>query len=282
MSDPNDQQIDAQGAPSATDTGHQQGIVDDLPSWKKAIEGISDPTLKEALSKKIEGYDRRFTEKMTAISKREQEIAKVAEDLKTVATTPARGNISTAKAEGQKVLDVLMESSQDPSAREGIRQLRDAIREETDIEKLRATIDDLAKKFQSMAQTSQSVRRTELSKELTKLEDLYGSELLGRYKDQLETNVLKYPEYSARRWLHTLADPDELEQALRIHLKKQSSQPNGQETQPKPAKPAAVSTVAAPASEQYKGKGPRQARVGFDKAIGDSVKAALGKLAIGR
>ena len=122
-------------------------------------------------------------------------------------------------------------------------------------------------------------------KEIKALEEVYGADLIEKHKDAIESNSLKYPgSYSPDRWLHTVAEPDELRQALRIHLKKQveKEKPNGVPEAPrKPGSTPVTSTKPTPINEQYKGKSPRETKGMFDKAIGDSVKSVFGKLAIG-
>jgi hypothetical protein len=283
MTDPENQPADPNGAPAATGDGHQTGIIDDLPSWKRAMESISDPALKESLNKKLEGYERKFSEKMAGLSRREQEIVQLAETLKQAQAAPPQSQASV-KAEGRKVLDAMMEQATDSSTREGIRQLREAIREETDIEKLKETVALLERRLQDREASSQVVRKQAVEKDIKSLEEMYGRELLDKYKEQVEAYSIKHPEHSPRKWLHSLADPDELDQALRIHQKRKDSKPNGdsQDAPKKQASAPVTSTNPSPISEQYKGKTLREAKTGFDKAIRDSVKAGLGKLALGR
>jgi len=262
MPDPENQPIDPNGAPSATDEGHQAGIVDDLPSWKRALESIADPSLKEALNKKLEGYERKFSEKMMGLSKREQEIVHLAETLKQAQTAPPQGTASV-KAEGRKVLDALMEQATDPSAREGIRQLREAIREETDIEKLKETVARLERTLQDREVSSQVVRKQTVAKDIKSLEEMYGDELIDKYREQVEAYSIKHPEHSPRKWLHSLADPDELDQALRIHQKRKDTKPNGESEAPKKRDSAPVtSTKPSPIADQYKGKGDKSSNGG--------------------
>ena len=280
MPDPEIQTPDAKSAPASTEQGDQQGIVE-RPDWEEAIAILAktDPAKAEALSKKIEGYDKVLTKRMTGLSQREREIAQVLKDAQTLTRPP-----SESKPLSSKVLDKLEQEAADASQREGIRDLRKAIREESE-DKLQELEAKWEKKFQESQNHSIAAARVGLSKEIKALEEVYGADLIEKYKGDIESNSLKYPgAYSPDRWLHTVAEPDELRQALRIHLKKQveKEKPNGAPETPKRTAPTPVtSTKPTPVSEQYKGTSPRQTKGMFDKAIGDSVKAALGKLSVG-
>ena len=282
MPDPEDKPLDANGAPTATDEGHPAGIVDDLPGWKKALESISDPALKESLSKKLEGYDRALTKKMTGLSQREKEIAQVLENAKAAAAKPLPQGAST----GQKLkrLDAQIEATTDPATREGLRELKEAIREEAE-EKLQELEARWEKKFQDREDASKSMIRQGLEKDIKSLVSVYGEDLIEKYKEGIEANSLKYPgSYSPDRWLHTLAEPDELRQALRIHLKRESDKPNGDKppAEKKPASSPATSTKPAANTDQYRGKNPAQIRLGFGKALDDGLTAGFEKLGLGR
>lgn len=285
MPEPEDKPLDANGAPTATDNGDQDRIVDSQPEWKQALAELAktDPSKADALSKKLEGYDKVLTKKLTGLSQREREIVQLAETLKASATKPS-ASAASVRTESRKILDDLEDKASTAEDREGIRKLRAAIREETDIEKLKETVASLEKRLQDKELSEQSVRKTTIAKELKALDEKFGEEFMDKYRDQVEAYSVKFPEHSPRKWLNSLADPDELEQALRIHLKKQDSKPNGASAEPpkKQGSSPVTSTKPTPAHEQYKGKTPLATRMGLDKAIGDSVKSAFGKLAIGR
>ena len=279
MPESDDQQNGSTGATSATAQDDQQGIVE-KPDWKEALDILAktDPAKAEALTKKIEGYDRVLTKKLTNLSQREREIKEVADSLKAASAKPS------GQSTGQKLrtLDAQIEATTDPAAREGLRQLKDAIREESE-DRLKELEARWEKKFQDADNASRSVARIGLGKEIKSLEEVYGEELIEKYKGDIESQSLKFPgAYSPDRWLHTLAEPDELRQALRIRQKKEDSkQPNGQEGSARKQAPPA-STQPKPVYEQYKGKNVREIRTGLDKAIGDGVKAGLGALGFGR
>ena len=280
MPEPEDQKPDATSAPASTAQGDQQGIVDSPADWKRAIESISDPDLKAALSKKIEGYDRFLTKKTQELSKREQEIAQVAQNLKAASAKPS-GQSTEQKL---KIIDAQIEKTDDPATREGLRQLKDSIVEiaEDKIKVLKAEMD---KRFEEIKFSSQSSIKSALAKDFKALEEVYGEELIEKYKEGIESNSLQYPgAYSSDRWLHTLAEPDELRQALRIRLKRESDKPNGDKppAEKKPASQPATSTKPSADLEKYKGKNPAQVRLGFGKALDDGWEAGMKKLGLSR
>ena len=282
MPEPEDKTTDANGAPVSTVEGDQHGIVGKA-DWKEALETLAktDPDKAAALSKKLEGYDRVLTKKTQELSAREREIAQVAENLKAAVAKPSGQSVG----QKMKILDAQIESTTDPATREGLRQLKDAIREESE-DRLKELEARWEKKFDESQQSSRATAKIGLSKEIKALEEVYGEELVEEYREGIESNSLKYPgAYSPDRWLHTLADPDKLRQALRIRLKREpESKPNGDKPQPdkKPASPPVTSTKPSPISDPYRGKTAAQIRTGFGRAIDDGVKAGLGKLGLGR
>lgn len=281
MFDPEDKPADALSAPAATVDGDQQGIVGKA-EWKEALDILAktDPAKAAALSKKLDGYDRVLTKKTQELSKREQEIAKVLDDARAATAKPQNGSV------GQKIklLDAQIEATSDPAAREGLRQLKDAIREEA-----QETIKDLEarweKRFEDNQAVSKATIKTSVTKDLKALEDIYGEDLIEKYQDQVEAFSLRHPgAHSPDQWLHSIVPADELRQAIRIRLKRESNnKPNGQDASPKPANPAI--TREAPSSDQYRGKSIRTTRQGFGKAIEDGVQAGMGvaqKLGFGK
>ena len=284
MPEPEDQKPDAESAPASTAQGDQHGIVDSQPEWKEALEIIakSDPAKAEALSKKLKGYDSVLTKKMTGLSQREREVAEVAETLKAVAAKSSGQAVSTGQK--MRVLDSQIESATDPATREGLRQLRDAIREGAE-DKLKDLEARWEKKFQDREDASKAQIRTGLVKDIASLKSVYGEDLIEKYREGIEANSLKYPgSYSPDRWLHTLAEPDELRQALRIHLKRESEKPNGDKppAEKKPASAPATSTKPVVDLEQYRGKNPAKIRLGFGKALDDGLEAGFKKLGLSR
>ena len=284
MPEPEDQKPDAESAPASTAQGDQRGIVDSQPEWKEALEIIAkaDPSKAEALSKKLKGYDSVLTKKLSGLSQREREIAEVAESLKAAAAKSSGPAVSTGQK--MRVLDAQIESATDAATREGLRQLRDAIREEAE-DKLKDLEARWEKKFQDRDDASKAQIRSGLAKDITSLKAVYGEELIDKYQEGIESNSLKYPgSYSPDRWLHTLADPDELRQALRIHLKRESEKPNGDKppAEKKPASAPVTSTKPAADLEKYKGNSPSKIRLGFGKALDDGLEAGFKKLGLGR
>lgn len=280
MFDPEDKPAEANGSPAATVDGDQQGIVGKA-EWKEALDLLAktDPDKAAALSKKLEGYDRVLTKKTQELSQREREIKEVAEKLSAAASKAPSGSVG----QKMKILDAQIESTTDPAQREGLRQLKDAIREESE-ERLRELEAKWEKKFQDSEHATRATARVGLSKEINALKEVYGEELIEEYKGEIEANSLKYPgAYSPDRWLHTVADPEKLRQALRIRLRKEAPKPNGDQGAEKkqPASPVS-STKPLQDNEKYKGKNPAQTRVGFGKALDDSLGEGMRKLGLVR
>lgn len=277
MPDPNDQQLDPNGAPAATDQGNPAGIVDDLPEWKKALESISDPALKEKLNNKIKAYDQKLTKELTNLARQKQEIAQHGQTLKEAVSKATSPGSDATKAEKLKVLDTALRNATTSEEREGIRNLREAIKDELpDVQKLKDEIlEQVRSEFSGVKQTTHSIKMSELSKDKPALVNEYGSDIVDKFWEQIEDRALKYPEYSAEQWLHTLAKPDELRQAMRIRLKQQlreeSEGKNGSEHKKPDGPKPPVSTRPAPNRFWDGKKGP----AGFSRGLGEAVMDSL-------
>ena len=240
-----------------------------------------DPLTTEERTKAIKhlgGFNRivkknkdEHSRRLKVISEREQEIVKVAEDLKSAQQAKTSDQV---KAEGKKVLDDLLDSTTDPQARETLRNLRDIIREETNVGELRKSVDEIKQAFQLQVTSTQQARYDTLEKEVDALVDRYSDSLVEKHRDQILDLGLKYTQYSARRLLHSVADPDELDQALRIQGKRDGSESTGR----RKATEAVTSTTGRPAHEEFQARKPDEIQTKFRSAIDKAVRSASKKL----
>ena len=285
MFEPENKLPDADSAPGADVQGDQAGIVDDLPEWKKALESISDPALREKLNTKIKAYDQKLTKELTNLAKQKQEVAQHGQTLKAAVDKATSTGADATKAEKLKVLDTALRNATTSEEREGIRNLREAIKDELpDVQKLKDEIlEQVRSEFSGVKQTTHSIKMSELSKDKPALIQEYGSDLVEKHWELIEERALKYPQHSSEEWLHTLAKPDELRQAMRIRLKQQlkeeSEGKNGSGSKKPDGLKPPVSTQPAPSSNKYWGdkKGKGAFSKGLGEAILDSVREVRGR-----
>ena len=262
-----------------TPTGGET-IVKEKIAWYE--EALKDPTPENVAKvvNKIKGYDKEFSRKMNQVTLREREVADVAEKLKTAATQPKSPEAVTKKQD--KIFDAWLESTSDPGQRELIRKIRDGTveiaREASDSGgKLQERIDRLEKQLQTRQSSDQVTRESTLNSEIAALGKRLGLDIVEKHREQILSLGVQYPQYSARRLLYSVADPDELEQALEIGKKRS---PKGTADQPTNHRSPVTSTSPTPEANKYKGKTPQEMQAGLRLAIRDSIRASRGRLGI--
>ncbi len=279
---PEDQTVDPEAEVTEgeeTPTGGDS-IVKEKISWYE--EALKDPTPENVAKvvNKIKGYDKEFSRKMNQVTLREREVADVAEKLKTAATQPTKSPEAVSKKQ-DKIFDAWLESTSDPGQRELIRKIRDGTleiaREASDSGgKLQERIDRLEKQLQTRQSSDQVTRESHLNSEIAALGKRLGLDIVEKHREQILSLGVQYPQYSARRLLYSVADPDELEQALEIGKKRS---PKGT-VEPGNRRSPVTSTTPTPEMSKYKGKTPQEMQAGLRLAIKDSIAASRGKLGI--
>lgn len=215
----------AEGLPA---NGAGNIVTDGLPWWEKELNELKDSAttperraeIAERLTGKVKGYETAYTRKTQELSAREQEIRQVAENLKAAQGTRQEGRAFDAAQEaGLKKLDALMKNTADPQARETLRDLRDIIAEETELPKLRKELEELRSFVNGIRQETTVTRAQGLDKEISELSRQYG-QIVEKHSDQIKKLGVQYPQFNAEKLLYSVADPDEIRQALVVQSKK--------------------------------------------------------------
>ena len=265
-----------EGTPPGEDTFVKQ---EDKTCVSQLMEDSKDrpltPEERVKLNDKIKAYDSGYSRQRSELDVQKEEVARVLDELKKVReTTPA--TLKTAKADSSRLLDSLMEQTQDPASRETLRQLREIIRQETGLDGLRKDMTELRQLVDTGRQNSQQTRYQGLQGELKELTTRYGDALVEKHREAIISYINQNPSYTARRMLHMVADPDELDQALELRARSKPKQ-DGQEP-PKGKVPSPTSTASEHPSEKFRGKKPIDIRRGFDNALAAAAEKAMGKL----
>lgn len=233
------------------------------------------PEENQKIAEKLKAYDSRYSVERNELKAQKEEVSRLVSELKSYqAEAKTSQSLATTKREGVKLLDNLIEDTSDPNARESLRHLREIIRQETGLEQLQKDVTELRQALQGVRETTQSSRYTALQTEIKDLEKRYGDAVVGKYRDALIQYGTQYPNYSARRLFHMVADPDEIEQSIELQARKKTQTPVQEQKKTTP-----VATTPQHPSEKYRAKSPKDIQRGFRTAVGDAVDQAMGKVA---
>lgn len=150
---------------------------------------------------------------------------------------------SEAKDRNLKTLDNLIDKAKDGEERESLRDLRVIIEEEAggEVKTLKQELKVLRDEVVLLKSTSRIGLEDKIDMDLQKLENELGKEFVSKYRKDIKSLALKYPNLSAKKLLYNVASDDgELEEALlnraenrkkqELERKKKGSSPGGEET----------------------------------------------------
>ncbi len=176
-------------------------------------------------------------DEMEADPKLKETLNKVYLDYKT-------GKISKSddKDRNLKKIDKLIEDTSDPAQREQLREVKDLIREQIpidDIEQLKKDNKELKEELSIIKEAALIGHTSNIESKITKLEEEYGSDLVGKHKSNIVALATKYPKQEVENILFHLADKTEVRAALltqakkkekeELERKKKGASPSGQE-----------------------------------------------------
>jgi hypothetical protein len=160
-----------------------------------------------------------IVDEMEADPKLKETLNKVYSDFKS-------GKISKSddvKDRNLKLLDKRIEETTDPAAREQLREIREIIKEEAPVGEVSALKGELKllKEEIALIKNNALIGQTDrIETQLQKLEEKFGTELVGKHKTDIIALSLKYPRQPVAKLLYSLADDSELETALLNQAKK--------------------------------------------------------------
>ena len=181
------------------------------------------PRIKELFSKKAklleDGYQAKF-KGVAALAKAQQDMEAMglqvdeAREVLTKHLESKKGKVSESdKSKSLRTLDRLIDNASDADQKAALTQMRTIVEEETGIKAINERLDRFEKFYQVSAIESANKRQGQLDTEMKSLEGQYGTELIGKYRE----DILKHgmpTNNTARRLLHAIAEPEEIEQAI--------------------------------------------------------------------
>lgn len=225
----------AAAAQNETKEGSTSGSTTETKSGEPVREYVSGidlsdipeqdrPRIKEMFSKKAKLLEDGYQEKFKKVA----HLAKAEDDIKALGLTPEeiqqqiaayanskKGKAAEAeKSKNLKTLDRLIDNAADADQKAALQQMRTIVEEETGIKQLTEKLDRLEKFYQGSMSEKANARQVQLETEIKQLEDKYGTEFVGKYKEAILKEGLQYQTSTAKRLLNAIADPDEIEQAI--------------------------------------------------------------------
>lgn len=182
-----------------------------------------------------DGYQAKFKEVAT-FKKAQEELVKMglstdeAYDVlvKHIETKRNPQKTTEQKKEAVRTLDKLINDS--PSdQRSALEQMRQIILEETEVGELKKQIGELTGLVKMLSGKHQENRRSEVNSELDKLSEVYGKEVVDKYRDTVLDISMRFPNESIKKILFHEASDDLEKSFLEKKEKKENKQPLTQE-----------------------------------------------------
>ena len=254
----------------------QEREVDEAELIKLAQQGDDYTRKTQALSEK---------EKAIQLKEQEQEsLKKIIDEMKTnpdlneklnkVYSDFKSGKISKPEVKDRslKKLDKLIEDASDPAQRENLRDIREIIKEEVDVgdvSSLKNEVKLLRDKLSQIENASLIGINDKIERDIKILEERFGKDLVDKYRSDIRSMAIKYPQNSIPKIFKHFCDDDEYDQAVLRNEKKKEKEEL--ERKKRGSSPGGIETITAKTNLQ-KGVG---GRVTHDSII-QRVKEKLG------
>lgn len=212
--------------------GVSDGTIGDTQSGgtPEYVSGIDISTLPEqerTVARKVladkgrlleDGYQSKFRE-INEFKKQREEILKLGISENEAAQVirdhvTSKTNAKDAKKEAARVIDKLKESAPDLETRNGLENLENIIMELTNINDIKKQLSDLQNYVQYNRGKEVQTREQSLGAALDTLSKEYGAEFVGKYRDTVVKEGLKYLDADPEQLLNAIANPKELKQAI--------------------------------------------------------------------
>lgn len=129
------------------------------------------------------------------------------------AVTHKDASITTAQASAKSFFDELLEQSPDAASRETLLKLRRGILQETKADEVWKKLEGIEQALGKFLQTTQVSRQQQVEHDLTQLTPAFHP-LVEKYRKDLLTMSVQYPNLSTRRLLQLVSTEDEYDQAV--------------------------------------------------------------------
>lgn len=113
-----------------------------------------------------------------------------------------------------KRLDKLIDNATDPDTREQLRQMREIVIEETDAPALKNELKELREELNRVKNSTLSSYSEKVDADINVLEEEFGKELVSKYREDIKTSALKFPNQRVKKILYHYAEDSEIEDAL--------------------------------------------------------------------
>lgn len=248
---------------------------------EKATSGPLSPEEKDKLVEKLKHADRFVSQSQRELDRERRELAgqkdevrQLMEELKGVKSSKdVNAAFRGTSGEVRDLLEEAIERTDDPSSRETLRWLDKMLTQRLGkIGDLEKTITELRQSLAQDKQVTQASRLNTLSADVNDLAKRYGDGV-EQYRDAIISNCLQHPTYSARKMLQMVMPEDSYDQMIEVASRQKAKTPA-----PNGAKASPTSTSPANASDEFRGKTPKEIGKGFNKAFDKAFEAVKGRM----
>ena len=140
----------------------------------------------------------------------EKAVIKVINDFRSGKTSSSEVNLD----KNIKRLDKLIDNATDPDTREQLREMRQIVIEETDAPALKGKVAELEEQIKRIQSSQISNHAEKVDAEIDSLEKEFGKELVSKYREDIKSSALKFPNQRVKKLLYHFADDSEIEDAF--------------------------------------------------------------------
>ena len=126
-----------------------------------------------------------------------------------------------------KLIDKRIAEATDPAVKQDLMEIKEIITEKAEEIAERIANDKIAKiqdELTSLRNATNIGNSERIEVQLSKLEEKFGAELIGKYKNDIKAMSLKYPNQSVQKLLYHFADDSEIETAIIGNSKKKDKE----------------------------------------------------------
>jgi hypothetical protein len=227
---------EADASAQASQAEKVEGLISDI-DLSDVSENIR-ADVKKHLAEKVKLYDAGFRGKTEEFSKEKKDFESQKNSLKelTVLRDEIQGNPALEKKitkvindfragnfdtddkktdKATKTLDRLINEASDAETKEGLRQMRQIVQEETaSYGGLKDSYEQLSKDFAALKTATLSGQAERVEVKLGLLEERFGKETVGKYREEIRAAALKFPGQDIGKLFYHYAGENEIKTAL--------------------------------------------------------------------
>lgn len=113
-----------------------------------------------------------------------------------------------------KRLDKLIENATDSDTREQLKEMRQIVIEETDAPAVKGKLAELEEEIRRLKSSSLAGHSDKVDAEIESLEKEFGKDIVSKYREDIKSSALKYPNQRVKKLLYHFAEESEIDDAI--------------------------------------------------------------------